>query len=404
MLNYVRNLLLYVVFHKPVVLVTGAIVLTTIGVFASVGTSILIGRRRASRAHTTGDARLAMVLLLFCLGDWGLLWALPHLRLSFSRHIGLALAASLGIRLAVFWGLMLARMLTRWRSRQRGVEIEARSAAIMFAVVNLAFGIVQVDAYVVEPLLVETTELSFTSEKLDPTAPPVRVMHLTDLHIERTSYREAAIVRKVNALQPDIIVITGDHLNTSYISDPTAAADLRELFAQLRAPYGIYAVRGTVEPTEASMAWLVEGTDVVWLEQESITLDVRGQHVTLVGAACSHRLSTDVPRLDRALVGIPRETFTLLLYHSPDLIHEAADRGIDLYVAGHTHGGQLRLPFYGALFTSSIYGKQYEAGLFEEDGMTMIISRGIGFEGGPMPRARFLCRPEIVSIELRGDR
>jgi predicted MPP superfamily phosphohydrolase len=76
---------------------------------------------------------------------------------------------------------------------------------------------------------------------------------------------------------------------------------------------------------------------------------------------------------------------------------------VDLYLGGHTHGGQLCLPFYGAIVTSSIYGRRYASGLFEEDGTTMYISRGMGLEGGGMPRARFLCRPEIVSLELVGS-
>ena len=150
------------------------------------------------------------------------------------------------------------------------------------------------------------------------------------------------------------------------------------------------------------MAWLVEGTDVVWLEQEAVTVDVRGQPVTRVGVACSHRQALDVARLDQAMEGIPSDTFTVLLYHSPDLIHEATRHHVDLYLGGHTHGGQLRLPIYGAIVTGSIYGKRYTAGLFEQGGTSMYISRGLGFEGGGMPRARFLCRPEIVSLELAG--
>jgi len=228
------------------------------------------------------------------------------------------------------------------------------------------------------------------------------VVHITDTHIERSSFREASVVRRVNALEPDIIVFTGDYLNMSNLSDPVSAAHFRQFVAQIEAPYGIYAVRGTVEPTPASMARLVEGTQVVWLEQEAVTVNVRGQPVTLVGVACSHKQELDAARLTQAMNGVPDSAFTLLAYHSPDLIREAAERQVDLYLGGHTHGGQLRLPFYGALVTCSIYGKQYESGLFEEDGTAMYISRGVGFEGGGMPRARFLCRPEIVSIELSG--
>jgi predicted MPP superfamily phosphohydrolase len=95
---------------------------------------------------------------------------------------------------------------------------------------------------------------------------------------------------------------------------------------------------------------------------------------------------------------------TVLLYHSPDLVQEAAAHKIDLYLGGHTHGGQLRLPFYGAIVTMSKYGKRYEAGLFQEGATKMYISRGIGFEGLGLPRARFLCLPEIVNVELTGTK
>ena len=163
-------------------------------------------------------------------------------------------------------------------------------------------------------------------------------------------------------------------------------------------------VGGSVEPTLESMAWLVNGTDIVWLEQESVTVNVRGQPVTLVGAACSHQQELDAARLAQAMDGVPTDAFTLLLYHSPDLIAEAAEQQVDLYLGGHTHGGQLRLPFYGAIVTGSIYGKQYTSGQFQKEVTTMYISRGIGFEGGAMPRARFLSPPEIVSIEIVGSR
>jgi hypothetical protein len=151
------------------------------------------------------------------------------------------------------------------------------------------------------------------------------------------------------------------------------------------------------------MAQLVQGTDLRWLENEHVLLDVRGQRVALVGVATSHRLHIDVPRLDRALAGVPDNVFILLLYHSPDLILHAAQRGIDLYLGGHTHGGQIHLPFYGPVVTGSLYGRRYVSGLFHEGPTTMVISRGLGFEGGLAPRARFLCRPEIVSLTLRGE-
>ena len=359
---------------------------------------------RDRRPFIIEGIRLTLILLLFSLADWALLWSLPRLRLSFASTAEMMppLLSSVFVRLVLFWGLLGATLLAHWRARRHGATAQPRPAVILFLLANLGFSAAQIDAYVVEPLLVETTELSLHVDDLDPSAPPVRVMHLTDMHIERSSFREEAVIEKVNALHPDIIVFTGDYLNLSRLSDPTSAAHFRQFVAQLEAPYGIYAVRGSVEPSLESMAWLVEATDVVWLEQETVTVDVRGQPVTLVGVACSHQQKRDIARLDRTMEGVSPDAFTLLLYHSPDLIREAAEQQVDLYLGGHTHGGQLCLPFYGAVATSSIYGKQYVAGLFEEGDTRMYISRGIGFEGGGMPRARFLCRPEIVSIDLVG--
>jgi predicted MPP superfamily phosphohydrolase/uncharacterized membrane protein len=400
----IRQLLWFLIWHQPGEIVAGAALLSAFGIAAGASVSILAGRRREARALTMEGLPLALVFLSFCLADWGLLWALPRLRLSFSTQIMPPLVTCVFVRLLVFWGLLGAVLLARWRGRRRGVEVQTRSAAILFLLVNLGLSAVQVDAYVVEPLLVETTELSLSFDGLDPNAPPVRVVQITDIHIERSSYREASVLQKVDALQPDIIVLTGDYLNLSNLSDPTSVAHFRQFAAQLEAPYGIYAVRGSVEPTLESMALLVEGTDVVWLEQEAVTVNVRGQPVTLVGVACSHRQGLDAARLAQAMGDIPADAFTLLLYHSPDLILEAAEHQVDLYLGGHTHGGQLRLPFHGAIITSSMYGKRYASGLFEEGGTTMYISRGLGFEGGGMPRARFLCRPEIVIIELTGTK
>jgi predicted MPP superfamily phosphohydrolase len=403
MLTWARQSMLFLMSRSTIEVIMGTAMLGAVGVVAGAGTSVLVRQRREARVFTTEGLPLALAFLLFCLGDWALLWALPRLRLSFSSEIMPPLVISLFVRLLVFWGLLGAALLARWRGRRRGVKARPRSAIILFLITNLGFSAVQMTAYVVEPLLIETTELSLAFADLDPSAPPVRVVHLTDIHIERNSFREAQVIQKVSALQPDIIVLTGDYLNLSRLSDPTSAAHFRQFVAQLDAPYGIYAVRGSVEPTLESMAWLVEGTDVVWLQQEAVTVDVRGQSVTLVGAACSHRPELDAARLAQAMDGISTDSFTLLLYHSPDLISEAAEHQVDLYLGGHTHGGQLRLPFYGAIVTGSVYGKRYTSGLFEENGTAMYISRGIGFEGGGMPRARFLCRPEIVSIELNGS-
>jgi predicted MPP superfamily phosphohydrolase len=94
--------------------------------------------------------------------------------------------------------------------------------------------------------------------------------------------------------------------------------------------------------------------------------------------------------------GNSNHLLTLLLYHSSDLMPEATDLGVDLYLCGHTHGGQVRLPLFGALITSSDFWKRYEMGRYKEGNTTLYVSRGLGMEGLGAPRARFLSPPEIV--------
>jgi predicted MPP superfamily phosphohydrolase len=83
-------------------------------------------------------------------------------------------------------------------------------------------------------------------------------------------------------------------------------------------------------------------------------------------------------------------------------MEDAVRAHFDLYLAGHTHGGQIALPFYGALITYSRYDKKYEAGLYREGSTTLYVNRGLGLAHEPMPEARFWARPEVTVIDLVG--
>lgn len=415
------NLLRFLIDNHPAELLAGTAGIGLTGLLSVLGRRLVRARPAGRRwAGAIGwGRRLCIIFCLSSLGDSLLLWLAPQLGASFPPWPGSTLTLYLLLRLLLLFGALCAQLLAAWREGRaagqgaipRRDRSGGRRALTLFALVNLAMSGLIIDAHLVEPLRVETTEMTLAFEGLAPGERPLRIVHLSDTHLERYGPREEEVLRQVQALAPDIIVLTGDHLNTSYMVDPAAAADWRRFVSQLQAPYGIYAVRGTVEPNPEMMAALVEGTGVVWLEQESVQIDVRGEMVTLVGVACSHDLMRDTARLEEALVGVsgtgasrraPTGGPTVLLYHSPDLILEAAERGVDLVLSGHTHGGQVRLPVLGAVVTFSSFGRRYAAGLFKERETRMVVSRGIGLEGGAAPRVRFLCRPEIVSIDLVG--
>ncbi|MEP7357526.1 MAG: hypothetical protein ABI847_09835, partial [Anaerolineales bacterium] len=141
------------------------------------------------------------------------------------------------------------------------------------------------------------------------------------------------------------------------------------------------------------------------LKDEVVSLTHTDQRFDLVGLTCTHKPFVDGPKL-QALLARSRPAgespFTILLYHTPDLAPEAAEAGMDLQLSGHTHGGQVRLPGYGALFAGSLYGKRFESGRMAVGQMVLYVTRGIGMEGKGAPRVRFLTPPEVILWEIEG--
>jgi predicted MPP superfamily phosphohydrolase len=262
----------------------------------------------------------------------------------------------------------------------------------------------------IEPHRLRLTRQDLSSPKLRP-GPPLRVLHLGDLHAEiGVTRRERELMALVRETKPDLILFSGDFLNLSYLHDPRAWEAARTVLRELQAPLGVFAVSGSPAVDLPEVVPLVlEGLPHVrWLQDEVVALAHAGQRLDLVGLTCTHKPFVDGPKLAQVLAGArgasPNGTqpFTILLYHTPDLAPEAAEAGVDLQLSGHTHGGQVRLPFYGALFAGSLYGKRYEVGRLSEGAMTLYVTRGIGMEGKGAPRVRFLSAPEVTLWELCG--
>jgi len=252
-----------------------------------------------------------------------------------------------------------------------------------------------------EPHHLTVTRQKLVSAKLG-FARPLRILHLGDIHVERLTRRERELLRLTQDLAPDVILFSGDFLNLSYTRDALAQEHTRALLAEWRAPQGVHVVSGTpaVDPYEVVEKLVGDLGNLNWLRDETALIEHEGKQIEIVGLNCTHRPFVDGPRLTRVLNGRDAERFRILLYHSPDLAPEAAAAGIDLQLSGHTHGGQVRLPFYGALYAASLYGKRFESGRRQVGDMTLYVTRGIGLEGGGAPRLRFNCSPEIILWEI----
>lgn len=251
---------------------------------------------------------------------------------------------------------------------------------------------------------IETQRLQVTYQKLYSSKlkskQPLRLLHLGDLHIERITPREHRLLELVKSLNPDVILFSGDVLNLSYLKDPRAWQDSRQILSQLKAPLGVFLVTGSpAVDLEENMPNLLKDLPLQWLQDKRAAITFNQDQIDIIGLRCTHRPFEDGPRL-RALLNSHSKHLQILLYHTPDLAPAAAEMGLDLQLSGHTHGGQVRLPWYGALFTGSLYGKKFEAGRYQLKNMTLYVTRGLGLEGAGAPRVRFLCPPEIILWEI----
>ncbi|MBN1876265.1 MAG: metallophosphoesterase [Anaerolineae bacterium] len=344
------------------------------------------------------DKRLslpALAILVFGVLDWGLLALLPILGLSFGS-VGVPLLGITGVR----WILSMSLALVQRLAHVPTVK-SAKVGLILLWGLNLGILACEVWGLYIEPFRLTVTEIRVDIPTL-PTGSSLRIVHLTDPHIEYTTKRERAILDTVTALEPDLIVLTGDYLNLGHLNDPITRRDTRDFLTHLHAPYGVYAVIGTVDTPDA-MAALFDGLDNIKVLDDALQpISINGTDFYLLGVS-NYTRARDRAALKELHTHVPGGAATVLLYHTPDLIETAAETGIDLYLAGHTHGGQIRVPFYGAIVTASAYGKQYEMGRYTVGATTLYVSRGLGMEGlGNAPRVRFLCPPEIVVLEVTG--
>jgi hypothetical protein len=243
-------------------------------------------------------------------------------------------------------------------------------------------------ASVYEPNAVQLETVYLTSPKL-PAGSELRLVQLSDLHISRLGLREKRTQHLVQRARPDLIVLTGNYLNS-----PEAASQGRGFLSGLRAPNGVFAVTG-VEDAYSDLSRLFEGSGVRLLRDEGVGLVVNGTPIKIVG------LTWDRPDFGRAFAGSRPDEFTILLSHSPRVFLSRPPA--DLLLAGQSHGGEVGIPALRNLIITYLRGDpRYYGGLYRKGKLEMFVSRGLGMEGGDAPSLRFLARPEVTLVVIRG--
>lgn len=278
----------------------------------------------------------------------------------------------------------------RWRPVEGGAGPWRRRVRVGVLVLGTVGSLCIAYGFLIEPTWVEVTHVRVPLARLAAGSPSIRIVQVSDLHVEASPRNEVELPVLVRAQRPDLIVFTGDALNSAR-GEERFLACMRELASI--AP--LYAVEGNWDVIQFQGSRILQRSAARVLEGESVDLVLHGVELTLAGL--SYGEESTLPELLRRL---PPNRPVVFLNHTPDPILELADAGIDLVLAGHTHGGQVRLPGYGALLTLARHGKRFEAGLYRERGTWLYVNRGLGMEGGLAPRVRFLARPEVTVLEL----
>jgi hypothetical protein len=338
---------------------------------------------RGARAAALGVAALAWLLKLGLVRTGGLgvnpFWAPVHL---------LFLDAVVVLPLA---GALLA-----WRARRR--VLRAAGVVALLAAPAGAY------AARVEPYRLTVTETRVAVAPERAGERPLRVAVLADLQTERVGAHERRAVDRVVALRPDLILLPGDLHQGSRAALARELPALRGLLRRLRAPGGAFFAPGDQEDGDEAQR-VLRGTGVRLLENGVARVRIGDRHVTIAGLELDYdspRAQAVSRRLERAG---GRRDVRLLLTHRPDAALRLSGRGrVDIVVAGHTHGGQIRLPLVGPPWVGSGVGREVGAGGLHDlgSGRRIFVSRGVGVERGDAPQVRFRSRPEVALLVLDG--
>lgn len=271
----------------------------------------------------------------------------------------------------------------------------ARTAALigsLVAVPSAAYGY----AALVEPQWLEVVRLKLRFEGLPEPFRGLRIVQFSDLHVgfHYDAGQLAKLAVRIRNEQPDVVCFTGDLVDYSIGPDYPL---VRDALREIRATLGCFAVLGNHDyyGNADEVASLLKDGGFTCLRNQGVRLAKDGSAIYIAGIEDAWE---GKPDLKQTVKGTRPEDFTILLSHAPDYADEVLKYPVKLQLSGHSHGGQVRLPFIGPL-ASVPHGSKYPSGQYHlGDGkLTLYTNRGIGFSMKPI---RFMCRPELTVFTL----
>jgi hypothetical protein len=262
------------------------------------------------------------------------------------------------------------------------------------------------DATLFEPLRPKLVKIEVPLARLPASLDGLTIAQLSDFHYDdylgKVPIRNA--VEMVNQLQPQIVVLTGDFVTISVLSDflhnARQAANVIEpcarLLSSMHPPLGIFAILGNHDSDSDSVRIVetLHAFGITTLRNRSLPLQINGGRMWLSGVEDA---LVGKPDLDVTLRGLPRNEAVILLAHEPDFADQVARYPVDLQLSGHSHGGQIRLPLIGAPYLPEL-ARKYPRGLRQVGPLTLYTNVGLGTIRIP---ARLGCSPEVTLFTLR---
>jgi predicted MPP superfamily phosphohydrolase len=306
----------------------------------------------------------------------------------------LSLVLLLGLLALFFREVRRAVIVGAWSSRGRRI-LRLVLVTTPLAVVGLGFWSV-----FVEPNRLVTREETIQIQNWPRELSPLKIAVLSDIHVGGwfvDDQKLRQIVDRTNQLQADLIVILGDYMSSeSWKSHRVLPEVFGPILKDLRAPLGVYSVLGNHDWwwNGGRVRRGLEANGVTVLDDDVVEIKDRGRSFWVAGLA---DLWTRPQHISQTIAKIPPGEPTIALTHNPDIFPRLPQQ-VQLLLAGHTHGGQVRFPIIGTLIQPSNYGQRYVRGHVIEDNHHLFVTTGIGVSILPI---RFCVPPEIVLLTLR---
>lgn len=240
---------------------------------------------------------------------------------------------------------------------------------------------------------IRVNSLAFSFKNLPEPFDQYKILFMSDLHIDGIEGLLEQLIKIVKKQQVDICLLGGDYRMEMYGDFQKANEKLKQLVQEINTRDGVFGVLGNHDCIE--IAPDLEDSNICMLINESMVLERNGKYLAICGVDDPHYYKSH--DLDKTLREVPETAFSILLAHSPEIINSFYNHSIDLCLCGHTHGGQICLPFIGPVFTHCKTPRRFISGRWKYNKTYGYTSVGAGSSGVPV---RYNCNPEVALITL----